>query len=42
MAKDPFYYQLDDDFRGTRVRVHTAQHSYEGWARMWHYSQHAI
>jgi hypothetical protein len=42
MAKDPFYYKLDEEFRGTRVRVQTSGHTYEGWVRMWHYSQHAI
>lgn len=42
MAKDPFYYALDEEFRGTRVRVHTSEFAYEGWARMWHYDQHAI
>lgn len=42
MGKDGFYYQLDDDFRGTRVRVHTSEHSYEGWTRMWHFDQHAV
>jgi hypothetical protein len=29
------YYQFDDDFHGTRVRVRTVDHSYEGWARLW-------
>jgi hypothetical protein len=42
MTKDPFYYQLDADFRGTYVRVHTSAHTYERWAREWHYDQHAI
>ena len=42
MTKDPFYYQLDADFRGTYVRVHTSAYTYEGWAREWHYDQHAI
>ncbi|WP_273836944.1 ParB/RepB/Spo0J family partition protein [Halococcus sp. PRR34] len=42
MAKDPFYYQLDQDYRGTRVRVHTADFTYEGWCRMFHYDQHAV
>ena len=42
MPKDGFYYKLDHDYRGTRVRVHTSTHTYEGWARMWHYDQHAI
>lgn len=42
MAKDPFYYKLDNEFRGTRVRVQTSGHTYEGWVRMWHYNQHAV
>ena len=42
MGKDPFYYRLDQEYRGTRVRVHTSSYSYEGWAREWHYDQHAI
>ena len=42
MAKDPFYYQLDEEYRGTLVRVHTDEYTYEGWCRMFHYNQHAI
>jgi hypothetical protein len=42
MAPNPFYDELDDTFRGTRVRVHAAGHTYEGWARLWHYNQPAI
>ena len=42
MAKDPFYYELDQEYRGTRVRVFTDEFEYEGWCRMWHYDQHAI
>lgn len=42
MAKDPFYHKLDEEFRGTRVRVHTSEFTYDGWVRMWHYNQHAI
>ena len=38
MAGNPFH---DDTFRGTRVRAHTAEHTYEGWARLWHYNQPA-
>jgi hypothetical protein len=42
MAKDPFYHQLDQDYRGTHVRVHTDNFTYEGWCRMFHYDQHAV
>ena len=28
---NPFYDDLDDAFRGVRVRVHTGEHTYEGW-----------
>jgi hypothetical protein len=42
MAKDPFYYKLDQKYRGTRVRVHTDDYTYEGWCRMFHYDQHAV
>ena len=42
MAKDPFYYELDERYRGTRIRVHTADYTYEGWCRMFHYDQHAV
>ena len=42
MAKDPLYYQLDQDYRGTLVRVHTADSTYTEWCRMFHYSQHAV
>ena len=42
MAKDPFYYELDKQYRGTRIRVHTADYTYEGWCRMFHYDQHAV
>jgi len=42
MAGNPFHDELDDSFRGTRVRAHTAEHTYEGWARLWHYNQPAI
>jgi hypothetical protein len=30
MAGNPFHDELDDTFRGTRVRAHTAEHTYEG------------
>jgi hypothetical protein len=42
MPKNPFHEELDDTFRGTRVRVHASGHVYEGWARLWHYNQPAI
>ena len=42
MAGNPFHDELDDSFRGTRVRAHTTEHTYEGWARLWHYNQPAI
>jgi hypothetical protein len=42
MAGNPFHDELDDTFRGTRVRAHTTEHTYEGWARLWHYNQPAI
>ena len=42
MAGNPFHRELDDTFRGTRVRVHTSKHVYEGWVRLWHYNQPAI
>ena len=42
MAGNPFHDELDDTFRGTRVRAHAAEHTYEGWARLWHYNQPAI
>jgi hypothetical protein len=42
MADNPFYDEVDDIFRGARVRVHVSEHTYEGWARLWHYTQPAI
>ena len=42
MAGNPFHEELDDTFRETRVRAHTAEHTYEGWARLWHYNQPAV
>ena len=29
MAKDSFYYELDQEYRGTRVRVFTDEFEYE-------------
>jgi hypothetical protein len=42
MAPNLFYGELDDSFRGTKVCVHASIHTYEGWARLWHYNQSAI
>ena len=42
MAGNPFHDELNNSFRGTRVRAHTAEHTYEGWARLWHHNQPAI
>ena len=42
MTGNPFHRELDDTFRGTRVRVNASEHVYEGWARLWHYNQPAI
>jgi hypothetical protein len=42
MPKNPFHEDLDDTFRGVRVRVHTASHTYEGWGGRWHYNDHAF
>lgn len=37
---NPFYDDVDDAFRGVRVRVHTDEHTYERWCGRWHYNQH--
>jgi hypothetical protein len=42
MGKNPFHEDLDDTFRGVRVRVHTDEHTYEGWCGRWHYNEHAV
>ena len=39
---NPFYDDVDDAFRGVRVRVHTSEHSYEGWCGRWHYNEHGV
>jgi hypothetical protein len=39
---NPFYDDVDDTFRGVRVRAHTAEHSYEGWCGRWHYNEHGV
>jgi hypothetical protein len=42
MGKNAFHEDLDDTFRGVRVRVHTDGHTYEGWCGRWHYNEHAV
>jgi hypothetical protein len=42
MGKNPFHEDLDDTFRGVRVRVHTDERSYEGWCGRWYYNEHAV
>ena len=42
MGKNPFHEDLDDTFRGVRVRVHTDEHTYEGWCGRWHYNEHGV
>jgi hypothetical protein len=42
MGKNAFHEDLDDTFRGVRVRVHTDDHTYEGWCGRWHYNEHAV
>jgi hypothetical protein len=39
---NPFYDDLDDTFRGVRVRAHTDEHSYEGWCGRWHYDEYGV
>jgi hypothetical protein len=39
---NPFYDDVDDTFRGVRVRAHTAGHTYEGWCGRWHYNEHGV
>jgi hypothetical protein len=39
---NPFYDDVDDAFRGVRVRVHTSAHTYEGWCGRWHYNEHGV
>ncbi|WP_435079875.1 ParB/RepB/Spo0J family partition protein [Halococcus sp. AFM35] len=42
MGKNPFHEDLDDTFRGVRVRVRTSEHTYEGWCGRWHYNEHGV
>lgn len=42
MARNPFHDQVDDIFRGRRVRVQTAAAVYEGWLQIREYSQNAV
>ena len=42
MGKNPFHEDLDDTFRGVRVRAHTDEHTYEGWCGRWYYNEHAV
>jgi hypothetical protein len=39
---NPYYDDLDDTFRGVRVRAHTDDHTYEGWCGRWHYNEHGV
>jgi hypothetical protein len=39
---NPFYDDVDDTFRGVRVRVYTDEHTYEGWCGRWHYNEHGV
>ena len=39
---NPFYDDIDDTFRGVQVRVHTGDHTYEGWCGRWHYNEHGV
>jgi hypothetical protein len=39
---NPFYDDIDDVFRGVRVRAHTDSHTYEGWCGRWHYNEHGV
>lgn len=39
---NPFIDDLNDMFRGVRVRVETAAHTYEGWGGRWNYSDEAF
>lgn len=42
MPKNPYFDELNNTFRGTHVRVHTDGHTYEGWARIWEYSEQSL
>lgn len=39
---NPFHSALDEAFQHEQVRVHTAEHTYEGWCRIWNYHGLAI
>lgn len=39
---NPFVEDLNDIFRGVRVRVETTAHTYEGWGGRWNYSNQAF
>ncbi|UPM44393.1 ParB/RepB/Spo0J family partition protein [Halocatena salina] len=39
---NPFVEDLNDIFRGVRVRVKTSSHTYEGWGGRWNYSDQAF
>lgn len=39
---NPFVDDLNDIFRGVRVRVETRSHTYEGWGGRWNYSDQAF
>jgi hypothetical protein len=39
---NPFYDDVDDTFRGVRVRVRTSKYTYEGWCGRWHYNEHGV
>jgi hypothetical protein len=39
---NPYYDDLDDTFRGVRVRAHTDEHIYEGWCGRWHYDEYGV
>lgn len=42
MPQNPYFDELNNTFRGTRVRVQAAGHTYEGWARIWEYSEQRL
>jgi hypothetical protein len=42
MPQNPYLDELNNTFRGTRVRVHAGGHTYEGWARVWEFSDQSI
>lgn len=42
MAPDSYFNELNDKFRGEKVRVHAAGHTYDGWARIWHYQDQSL